>query len=131
MAERVYTVVEFFDRPLAGAADFDGRAHWYRAVFDEGVDDYKPAYQLTPLPDDILSAEVERGGIFSEWLEAYGARQTEMASHPALPERRERHDELTAQIERFLAQAPFATSARPRWLWSNGECQVEWAPAGG
>jgi hypothetical protein len=126
LAERVYTYVDFFDRPLSGAADFEGRPHWHKCEFNEAADEYEEAYQLAPLPNDILAAAVERQTIFLAWHAAYKAGQTDRSTHPALPDQRARCDELSSIVGGFVKDADFRINAKAMWSHQKNDVCVDW-----
>lgn len=54
--ERVYTVMDFYDVPHAGFADFEGVPHAYRSIFRDDLDDYDSEYRLWPVSAEVLAA---------------------------------------------------------------------------
>lgn len=126
MAERVYTCSDFYDRPLSGSADFEGRPHWYKCRFDEVADDYEPWYELTPLRADILAAEIEHDAIFRAWHAARIAGETDHSTYPALPYHRARYEALSEVIEQFLKSADFAVRAHASWKREQSAMVVDW-----
>jgi len=130
MWERVYSCVYFWDRPLSGAADFEGRPHWYKGEFDDAADDYRDAYALCPLPSDVFAVEVQREQLVQSWHEAdheaYLSGQAALDSHPVLSEIRTRYEELTRRIQAFLDGTDFEVEAAANWSMRQGECCVAW-----
>jgi hypothetical protein len=47
--ERVYTVVDYYDGPRKGIADYKGKPHLYECMFDESKDNYSERFLLAPL----------------------------------------------------------------------------------
>jgi hypothetical protein len=126
LAERVYTYVDFFDRPLSGAADFKGGPHWYRCQFNDAVDEYERSYELAPLRADILAAEVELQDIFLAWHAALIAGETDRSTHPALPSQRARYDALSRIVREFVESADFAVTANATWSHEPWGFGVDW-----
>jgi len=128
--ERIYTVNSFYDCPRLGVADFDGKPHIFESPFDEEADDYSEDFLLVEIEPALLALVLEDWGIWLRWKAAYLAGEA-LASHPALPTDRARHDELRGLIgERFTAQVPNATKMRARFRNRNAqsEGEVEWLP---
>jgi hypothetical protein len=102
--ERVYTVMDYWDTPRAGFADFDGSPHAYRSIFRDDLDDYDPEYRLWPVRVDDLALALEDWAIFERWQKAYYAGEN--PAWPALPADRARHAEIAPVIERVLDEVP-------------------------
>ena len=102
--ERVHTVMDFYDGPRSGFADFDGVPHAYRSIWREDLDDWDPEdrFELSPVSNETLSLALEDWAIWRRWEEAFYAGETPHATHPALPDDRARHAELAPLIERAL-----------------------------
>jgi hypothetical protein len=98
MFERVYTVVDYWDGPREGVADFQGRPHLFQAEWDKGADDDESVrtFLLRPISHKALEAALEDWTIWLRWEQAFHAGETTEQSHPALPEDRSRHEELEA-----------------------------------
>jgi hypothetical protein len=92
--DRVYTVEDFWDGPREGFATFRGRAYHFRCIFDEAADDWSDRFHLTPVSEEALAAAREAWQIWLRWEEAFVARKTTEATHPALPPDRTRYEQL-------------------------------------
>ena len=106
--ERVYTVIEFYDGPRSGFADFDGTPHAYRSIWREDLDDWDPEdrFELSPVSGETLALALEDWAIWRWWEEALYAGETTATTHPALPADRSRHAELAPIVERALEIDP-------------------------
>jgi hypothetical protein len=104
--ERVHSVMDYWDAPRSGFADFDGAAHAYRSLFRDDLDDYDPRYHLWPVSSEVLALAMEQWDIWNRWLDAYDAGEVELATHPALPADAARDAVIAPIIADVLASPP-------------------------
>ena len=100
--ELVYTVTEYYDGPRQGVANFMGQPHFYDRVFSEAHGDYSDLVRLTPIPRHVLELAREDWAIWERREMAFHAGKVTVASHPALPEERARHEEIDAVLSKVL-----------------------------
>lgn len=100
--ERAYTVVDYYNGPRRGIADYQGQPHVYERIFDESKDDYSESFRLAPLNAEAFRLAMEDWAIWQLWERAYHAGETDMSTHPALPNERERHKELEGLLADLL-----------------------------
>src|SRR5688572_206277 len=76
--ERVYTVMDFYDGPRSGFADFGGAPHAYRSIWREDLDDWDPddRFELSPVAGETLALALEDWAIWRRWEEAFYAGET-------------------------------------------------------
>ncbi len=103
MEDNVYTVEDYYDGPREGFADFEGRPHYYRCVFDAAGDDWKETFRLTPVSEEVLKFALENWQIWLRWKAAFDAGETDTSTHPALPEDRSRYLQLNDLVEKAIA----------------------------
>ena len=96
--DRVYTVNEYYDGPKLGVADYRGKPHIYERQFDTDKDDYSERFLLSPIDPELLALLLEDWKIWLRWDAAYRQGNATVKTHPALPEERQRHDELSKLI---------------------------------
>jgi hypothetical protein len=109
--ETVHTVNLFYDFPRVGVADFQGRPHAFRPVWDEEADDYSTIYELSPLEPEQFKAVLEDWQIWLRWSTA--SRKNALGpldTHPALAIDKNRSEELKATVDQALTINP--SSAR-------------------
>lgn len=108
----VPVVMDYYDAPLIGVAHYQGTPHAF-LVCDEiyrkptaqeqeewGDDMVREwVYDLFPVPADMLDKILEKQAIFERWHQAWSAKRVGIEQHPALPEDRERYDELKAEVD--------------------------------
>jgi hypothetical protein len=106
--ERVYTVLDFWDGPRSGFADFDGAPHAYRSIWRDDLGDWDPGrrFELSPISAEVLALALEDWAIWRRWEEAFYAGDTTTETHPALPVDQPRHSELAPLIDLALQIDP-------------------------
>jgi hypothetical protein len=95
----VYFVIDYWDGPREGVANYCGAPHYFRAVFDEQRDEWADVFLLIPLDQDTYRLLLESKEIWQRWQDAYETGATTLDSHPALPEDADRSKELDEIIE--------------------------------
>ena len=134
--EGVYSVLDYYDGPRRGIADFEGRPHLYESLFDSQVDEYSEIYLLTPVNQEILQLAMEYWETWTRWRAAFDKGKATRETHPALPIDRMRHDELKVVLDKVLvsdhsastrAKAKFLPPGESgRALTSTEALQVRW-----
>lgn len=104
--ERVYTVIDYYDGPRKGIADYRGKPHFYECIFDESKDDYTDSFLLTPVDAQSFQLAMEDWAIWQRWKLAFHMGKIDASTHPALPNERERHTELQAILQKVLVADP-------------------------
>jgi hypothetical protein len=102
-AERVYTVTDWFDGARLGIADYQGRPHLYESRWDDSKDfwegedggkEYGYYYWLSPIDTKIFELGLEAWGIWQRWRGAWDRGEVDISTHPALPQDRERYNQI-------------------------------------
>lgn len=109
--QRVHTVLDNYDGPRSGVADYEGRPHFYRALFSEARDDWDAdLFELSPLSPEAFVLAMEDWAI---WTRFQAALQQGLISMPldpedwgALPEEQERHRQIMLRLESELVIDP-------------------------
>lgn len=57
--EEVYFVIDYWDGPREGVADYCGTPHYFRGVFDEKRDVWSDVFILSPLDQDTYHLLME------------------------------------------------------------------------
>ncbi len=108
--DTVHTMTDYYDGPRRGIADVSGRPHVYTSTWaDIDTDEEEDVFELHAIDAETLSLALESWAIWLRWEEAFHDGQTNLHTHPALPEDRARRDELDAALEQRFA----ALAARP------------------
>jgi isopentenyldiphosphate isomerase len=116
--EAVYTVLEYYDGPRSGVADFKGKPHFYQYIFDDSRGRFSDEFSICPIDQQTFQLALEDWNIWLRWEEAFHSGKTPHATHPALPEDRDRHSELTKLLADKLVLTPANT------LKANGNFKV-------
>jgi hypothetical protein len=97
--ERVHTVLDYYDGPRKGVADFEGQPLLYDCISDEAKGNYSNAFLLMPIDTESFRSALEDWEIWQRWELAYHTGKADLSTHPALPKERKRHDELQAVLQ--------------------------------
>ena len=65
--ERVHTVVDYYDGPRKGIADYGGKPHLFECIFDESKDDYSQMFHLKLLDPETFRIAMEDWAIWKRW----------------------------------------------------------------
>ncbi|HET9839867.1 MAG TPA: hypothetical protein VFR84_16690 [Candidatus Angelobacter sp.] len=106
--ETVFTVIDYYDGPRKGIANYQGTPSYYECIFDDVAGDYSDLYYLTPIDQHTFEVAMEDWEIWRRWEAAYHSGKVTLDSHPALPEDRNRHEELQAILDAALQSSPKA-----------------------
>lgn len=102
--EPVYSVIDYYDGPRTGFADYGGRPHYYKCNWDDVAHNYADRFTLYPVDDETLQLDLERNEIFRKWQVAYHSGAASIDSHPDGNDAR--FDELSRMLEERQTQAP-------------------------
>ena len=136
--EEVFTVLDYYDGPRKGIASFKGQPHFYDCIFDERKGDYSDLFRLTPVPQSVFQLAMEDWAIWRKWEQAYANGKATIDTHPALPEDRERHEQLKPILDSALVSSecsmvrvghfdPIGKALGPAGVMRN--LQVRWSEA--
>ena len=97
--------------PKSGVTLVDDRPHRFICNFDEALDDYPDEYQLWPISDQELDAELAFWRLWVEWR-----GQFDSGAHPAPFEQHPDYGSLKPGIAQY-SDAPLAAAllAVPEW----------------
>ncbi|XXF77041.1 hypothetical protein P2318_28905 [Myxococcaceae bacterium GXIMD 01537] len=131
--EVVYTMTDYYDGPMAGIANYEGRPHAYLRTTDVGAEDLHEdgdLYELWPVDEETLRLALEDWAIWERWEAAFYSGRTTSATHPALPEDRPRHLELEPELKLRLVP-PDGGMARARGRFRASESAGQEPPGMG
>jgi hypothetical protein len=124
--ERVHTVNNYYDGPRLGAADLGGRPHLYESIFDEAADEYSDLFWVMPIDESRFSLVMEAWAIWLRWQAAFRSGNASSDTHPALPEDRQRRDELKEAIGPLECDPATSQLKSARFRGSRSDLEVEW-----
>ena len=127
--ETVYTVTNYYDGPIRGVADFGGVPHAYESLFDATEDEWDSTFLIRPIDQGTLQLALEDWEIWLRWRQAFDEGKVTIETHPALPEDRPRHDQISLILEEALKIDPAAAlKAKGHFEVVDGEWRVRWEP---
>ena len=104
--EMVHTVMDYYDGPRSGIANYEGTPHFYECIFDEQKGNYTDEFRLTPIDPETFRLALEDWEIWKRWEIAFHAGKADQSTHPCLPQDRKRHQEINAILEKKLLTDP-------------------------
>jgi hypothetical protein len=120
--EKVHIVTDYFDGPVRGVADFNGKPHAFELVFNKERDDCERdeddlgLYLVIPIDDATMQLVLEYWEIWKRWSRAFDSGQTTAETHPALAEDRARHAEIIEMLKpRLEIDSTTAVKVRGRF----------------
>jgi hypothetical protein len=129
--ERVYTVPDWYDGPVAGIADYRGSPHRFRRRWDAPGDECAPDFELEPVSEPVLALETALWSQWVRWLDAFDAGHTDLSTHPCLPEDRSAHEAIAAELA-GIAPSSGSIVAKGTFRGNLRRCtdaRVRWEPA--
>lgn len=131
MKEPVHTIIDWYDGPRRGVANFEGNPHYYECQWYVGIETDVEAlpgeYLLTPLDAETYHLALEDWAIWERWEAAFEAGITTQATHPVLPEDRARHDEIDQILLPKLVTNPHSRRrAKGEFEYIEGKPFVVW-----
>ena len=104
--DKVYTVTDYYDGPRAGVAGFKGPPHYYECQFNEAESNWSDIFLLKPIDSETFQLALEDWAIWERWNAAREDGKVGLDTHPALPEDRDRHNEISAVLQGRLKATP-------------------------
>jgi hypothetical protein len=104
--ETVYTCPDWYDGCREGIADFQGKPHLFKSEWRDIDSSYRDSFLLSPLDAETFRLALEDWAIWLRWLEVFNQGRTPRDTHPALPEDRDRHEELMGMLKERLVIDP-------------------------
>ncbi len=104
--DKVYTVTDYYDGPRAGVTNFNGQPHYYECQFNESQDNWSDIFLLKSIDSATFQLALEDWDLWERWNAAREDGKVSLDTHPALPEHRERHDEISAILKSKLKADP-------------------------
>ena len=106
--EAVYTVTDFYDGLRGGVASCHGTPHLYQSQFED-IEGGSESFLVQPIDAETFRLAMEDWAIWCRWERAFHAGHAPAGSHPALPDDRQRHAELTELLRSRLTLSPERT----------------------
>jgi len=80
LVDKVHTVLDFYDGPRGGVADFQSTPHAYEALWDPEADDFSDYWHLQPISPATFILVMEDWQIWRRWEQAYRAGETSQST---------------------------------------------------
>ena len=109
--EIVHTCPDWYDGPREGIADYQGQPHLFVSDYGD-FSGRKNLYSLSPINEETFLLAKEDWAIWLRWNVAFHKGQVAQDTHPALPDERDRHEELKRLLEDRLVLDPAHTFRR-------------------
>jgi hypothetical protein len=131
-------MVHYYDGPREGIAEVEGKPYLYVSTWADIDSDEEDVFELYSVDEETLQLALESWVIWLRWEEAFHVGATTLATHPALPADRERHEAIEARLSPRIAdirarvpdahaRAEFrAAEDRPRRECGRQALQARW-----
>lgn len=106
MPEKVYMIWDWYDGPREGIADFLGRPHYFKCLFDKVTDEYSDDFELTPVNEATLKLAEEKWNIYCAWEDRHHRGMVDVDTHPGHGGIDPRYDELKSLVDSYIAATP-------------------------
>lgn len=136
MFEIVYTMTDWYDGPRRGIANYQRQPHLFESEWRDGENLDADTFLLMPIDPDAFCLALEDWAIWRRWETAFHQGKASEESHPALPEDRNRHEELERLLEGRLVvdphqavrrKAEFRVRTDPEWSgYGSRPLEVRW-----
>jgi hypothetical protein len=136
----ILTINNYYDGPKEGIATYKSQPHHYLFLDEEAIDEDKwlELFELKPLDKATLELSMESWQIWIRWEEAFYGQKTTLDTHPALPEERQRYEEIDKILKTKLQMNGEAIkvygsfeilkSKEENASWSTAHYRVKWTP---
>ncbi len=125
--EKVHTMTDYYDGPRGGVADFNGSPVVYESEFTDIDNDESDTFRIQPISDEAFRHALEDWEIWLKWERAYKQKKTGEETHPALPEDRQRHEELALLLaDELKVEEQKAVRAKGDFTRIDGQLMVKW-----
>ncbi len=136
----ILTISNYYDGPKEGIATYKGKPHHYLFLDEEVIseDSWVEMFLLKPLDAATFELAMESWQIWIRWEEAFYSQETTLDTHPALPEERQRYEEIDKILKTNLqmnreAIKVYGTfeiikSKEEYGSWSTARYRVKWTP---
>jgi hypothetical protein len=101
MKERVYTVDIFWDFPISGIADFQGKPYFFD-LKEDSDEESDSIYNLIPIEKEIYDLLIEKFELWKAFQDYIQKGEHTEDSGPVLEKDRERFDFLKNKIDSYL-----------------------------
>ena len=124
--EAVYTITHWYDGARVGIANLKGEPHYYENHWNEDKNDWSEIYFLEPIDAETFELAMEDWEIWLRWERAFKEGKAIPETHPALPEDKQRHNELEKTLaKRLTISTETSVKATAEFLYGQ-PTKVKW-----
>lgn len=136
----ILTINDYYDGPKEGIATFKGKPHQYLFLDEEAIDEdnWLELFELKPLDAATFELAMESWQIWLRWEKAFYSKETTLDTHPALPEERQRYEEIEKILKSKLQMNEEAIKVYGTFeivknkeenaSWSTARYRAKWTP---
>jgi hypothetical protein len=115
-------MTDYFDGQRRGIANYHGKPHLYESRWSDIDTDQEDTFLLMPITAETFELALEDWAIWRRWEIAFHEGRTSVDTHPALPEDRTRHDEISQELnERLVMDESQAFRAKATFQFREQE----------
>src|SRR6267142_3693698 len=134
--ENVFTVTEYWDGPRQGIANFNGKPHFYKCVFDESKDEWSDTFELSTVDEKTHQLALEDWRAWKRWEDDFRNGRVKLDSHPALVTGPSNQAKISSLLKsgsaidpaRDLVARGIFQPANPKRRGPNTLWRVRWIP---
>ena len=124
--EIAHSILDWYDGARDGIADFNGKPHYYKNDWNESESNWTEIYYLQQIDIETFALAMEDWQIWILWEQAFKEGKTTQDTHPALPEDRQRHNELEKiSTERLVISPETSIRAKAEFIYGQ-PTKVKW-----
>ena len=133
--EKVHTVNDYWDGPVEGVADYQGKPHKFNLLFDENEDDYSTDYELQKISTKEFDLIILSWSLWIKWKNKKDKTKEEIDSHPVLPKDKKEREIIEAQLKK-LTESRDSTKFKVKGFFKrlgseHHDFEVHWKTNGG
>ena len=96
--EPVLMIWDIYDGVRTGLAEYDGRPHYFKCLWDEPNENYSERFELSPIDATFLNAATQQWKIYREWELKFHTGMVTLETHPGHRGTNQKYDELEDEV---------------------------------
>jgi hypothetical protein len=113
--EKVYTVEDYYDRPINGVSSYLGKPHIFKLIFDISKDEYSKIYELQEISQMEFELRMKSWSLWLKWNDKKDKTPEEFESHPVLPDDQKEFKQIEERLNILLDKNKYNK------FWLEGE----------
>jgi len=106
MLETVHIVLDFFDCPRSGVADYQGNPHYFSCDWDEATGDYGHSFSLFPINDQFMEIALAQLEISQQGVLAFSSGIYSANTNVGHRDIDQHYNQLQQLIDAFIKVLP-------------------------